>query len=286
MDFCQCTATCKISKKHYKKAGKMYLNKWSNIRDNWVRSYKQFKRNERSGSGANKFKIYIYHEQLRFLEKVVDKRPTISSLSKENDISEEENGRSIIDKFCDAIENENTAEETVSIKFNSKSPMSSKTTLPKTKNKKTDDFEDRILNIIETQETPREQNVINPHMSFFESILPSIKHFNEDETFDFRISVMNLIKSIKKRNVIGQSTPNPQPTNIYGTSCMSQNYQSEFHNTNLHSIPASPTVNLQNYIRSFQSAAASSDSTFISPVPSVSTSYSDYSEKTSEYNNN
>jgi len=265
----------------------MYLNKWSNIRDNWVRSYKQFKRNERSGSGANKSKKYIYHEQLRFLEKVVDKRPTISSLSKENDISEEENDRSIIDEFCDAVENENTAEETVSIKFNSKSSMSSKTTLPKAKKKKTDDFEDRILNIIETQETPREQNVINPHMSFFESILPSIKHFNEDETFDFRIGVMNLIKSIKKRNVIGHSTPaNPEPTNIYNTSCMSQNYQSEFLNTNLHSIPASPTVNLQNYIRSFQSAAASSDSTFISPIPSVSTSYSDYSETTSEYNNN
>ncbi|KAL4123453.1 hypothetical protein QTP88_015631 [Uroleucon formosanum] len=180
----------------------MYLNKWSNIRDNWVRPYKQFKRNERSGSGANKSKKYIYHEQLRFLEKVVDKRPTISSLSKENDISEEENNRSIIDEFCDAIENKNTAEETVSIKFNSKSPMSSKTTLPKTKNKKKDDFEDRILNIIETQETPH-------------------------ETFDFRIGVMNLIKSIKKRNVIGHSTPNPQPTNIssFRVTCNSSNVE-------------------------------------------------------------
>jgi len=188
--------------------------------------------------------------------------------------------RSIINEFCDAIENENTAEAIVS-----KSLMSSKTTVPKGKKKKTDDFEDRILNIIETQEIPREQNFINPHMSFFESILPSIKHFNEDETFDFRIGVMNLIKSIKKRNVTDHSTPNPQPINMYNTSCMSQNYQPEFVNTNLHSIPASPTINLQNYIRSYQGAAASSDSTFISPVPSVSTSYSDYSETTSEYNN-
>jgi len=83
-------------------------------------------------------------------------------------------------------------------------------------------------------------------MSFFESILPSIKHFNEDETFDFRIGVMNLVKSIKKRNVTGHSTSNPQPINMHNTSCMSLNYQPELVNTNLHSIPASPTINLQN----------------------------------------
>ncbi|CAI6352399.1 unnamed protein product [Macrosiphum euphorbiae] len=110
----------------------MYLSKWSNIRDNWVRSYKQFKRNERSGSGANKSKKYIFHKQLKFLEKVVDQRTTISSLSKDNANSEEDNDhRSIINECCDAIENENTAEATVS-----KSVMSSKTTLPKGKKEK------------------------------------------------------------------------------------------------------------------------------------------------------
>ncbi|XP_060872763.1 uncharacterized protein LOC132946719 [Metopolophium dirhodum] len=102
------------SEKYKDDIRKMYLNKWSNIRDNWVRSYKQFKSNERSGSGANKSKKYIFHEQLRFLEKVVDQRPTISSLAKKNDNSEEDNDRSIINECCYAIENENTAEATVS----------------------------------------------------------------------------------------------------------------------------------------------------------------------------
>lgn len=39
---------------------------------------------------------------------------------------------------------------------------------------------------------------INPDRSFFESILPSISDFTEDQKLDFRCEVLNLIKRMKK----------------------------------------------------------------------------------------
>lgn len=39
---------------------------------------------------------------------------------------------------------------------------------------------------------------LNPDRSFFESILPSISDFTEDQKLDFRCEVLNLIKRIKR----------------------------------------------------------------------------------------
>lgn len=121
-------------------------------------------------------------------------------MATETENTEEKNDNdNIVQQFYENIdqENENIAEETVS-----KSSRSSKTTLPKAKKKKTDDFENRILNILETEEIPHEKKKINPHMSFFESILPSVENFDEDNTFEFRIEVMNLIRSIKNKMLL------------------------------------------------------------------------------------
>lgn len=49
-----------------------------------MRSYKNYKENERSGAGINKSRKYIYHEQVRFLEKVTESRETTSSINLED----------------------------------------------------------------------------------------------------------------------------------------------------------------------------------------------------------
>jgi hypothetical protein len=61
--------------------------------------------------------------------------------------------------------------------------------------RKVDDFEVRILAAIEKPQ----QNPTDPHQLFFDSILSSVTHFNDDETLEFRMGVLQLIKTIKRR---------------------------------------------------------------------------------------
>jgi hypothetical protein len=41
-----------------------------------------------------------------------------------------------------------------------------------------------------------EGNQPNRHLSFFEGIIPSLQNFNEEETFEFQMGVLQLIANL------------------------------------------------------------------------------------------
>ena len=69
-----------------------------------------------------------------------------------------------------------------------------------------DEFELRIMKALE------EGNQQNRHLSFFKGIIPSFQNFNEEETLEFQIGVLQLIAKIKHRNPSNFSS---QPLPVY-----------------------------------------------------------------------
>lgn len=65
---------------------------------------------------------------MRFLEKVVDQRPTVSSLAESSKPEENNHNENVINQFYDQIESENTTNVSAS-----KSTVSTKIILPKGK---------------------------------------------------------------------------------------------------------------------------------------------------------
>lgn len=60
------------------------------------------------------------------------------------------------------------------------------------KKRKADDIEVKMLKLLEGE---KEQN---RHISFFHGVLPSLNEFDEEQTLEFQIGVLQLIKKIKK----------------------------------------------------------------------------------------
>jgi hypothetical protein len=58
--------------------------------------------------------------------------------------------------------------------------------------RKVDEVELRMLKALES-----EQQEPNRHLSLFEGILPSTQHFDEDQTTEFQLGVLNVIKTLK-----------------------------------------------------------------------------------------
>jgi len=67
------------------------------------------------------------------------------------------------------------------------------------------EYELRIMKALE------EGNQSNRHLSFFKGIIPSLQNFNEEETLEFQMGVLQLIANIKHRkpsNFSSQGTTN------------------------------------------------------------------------------
>lgn len=175
----------------------MITTKWQNIRDAFIRSLKN-----RSGQGYTK--KYIYSDQLKFLLKIVQKDDTESSINESELFKKVDDIEKNIENDIESLSNEIM-----------QSPEHSKSTIKKNKRQLLDDALDReILKSLKATPTPPDEDE-----SFFNSVLPSIKKMSEDEKFDFRIGVLNLIQSIKKSN---QAIQNQRVTPLKCNSDLSE----------------------------------------------------------------
>ncbi|KAG8313147.1 hypothetical protein J6590_010240 [Homalodisca vitripennis] len=145
-----------------------------------------------SGAGASKLRKYIYHEALQFLEKVRVHAETTSNIQGEGqqDDTVDESG----------VDSQNTQQTTNTVPNTVYKPSN---VVPK-KKKKMDDFELRMLKVVET---PQQDG--DGHLSFFKGIIPSISKFSEPQIVEFQLGVLQLLQKMQ------QTTPPTQvPHNI------------------------------------------------------------------------
>lgn len=155
--------------------------KWINVKDAWLKSCKLKSKNIRK-------RKYIYNDQLQFLTKVADLNETTSSIdyqgNQNSNHSTDEEGKKALHQFVKPVLEEL---EPVHQRLANKNESCLR--------RKTEEFDIRLSVGVDT-----DPKVEDPRLMFFKGILPSIKHFNNDQFIDFQIGVLQLIKNISSQN--------------------------------------------------------------------------------------
>lgn len=185
------------------------MKKWSNIRDSFQRSERNFKKSMKSGSAKQPKKTYIYGEQLKFLKKTVTPHDTDDSFPDSGKCAQEQEVSGNSDNENGQVSNNSSdiAESVASGSASFKKPEQQK------RNKrKADPVELELLSVIKKKDR---------HTSFFAGITPSLNTFDDDDVIEFQLKVLQIVSEIKKRkkndNLTNQNTaclPNPNPNDI------------------------------------------------------------------------
>lgn len=154
------------------------MSKWSNIRDTFIKSLKT-----KSGQAAKK--KYVYSDNLQFLLKTVTPDETDSSIPTQPDSEDRPESQQSSTSHLDQ-----------SFPSTSKSTQESK---KRTGTKRLNTVDAEILKAI--QATPAESDLVDDDRAFMMSLLPTVKKLNDDDKFEFRIEVMQLLRSFKNRRL-------------------------------------------------------------------------------------
>ncbi|XP_033608610.1 uncharacterized protein LOC117282561 isoform X2 [Cryptotermes secundus] len=186
------------------------VSKWRTVRDNYVRNLK--KQSIKLGSEAKKVKTYIHGEQLSFLKKSLEPRPTCSTMDTQPDSPENE---------CHG-DNRETEE-------GYRTPTANETMvppqqLPSSRKRKLTDVERSFITFMESHSTKEATPQEDEDLAFFYSLLPTIKSLTPNEKFTFRMESMKLLQNLKQARSFPPSLPPYQgytsrpPSNTSATS--------------------------------------------------------------------
>lgn len=197
------------------------VRKWRNIKDTYLKTLKKLK----SGSGCNKGRQYLYAKQLSFLRRTCLITKTKSSLKPEQPVSDEDNEelRAATELNC------NQNNQPSNINFNNT-------------HKRKRDLQSSQLAFMHASVPSSTITTVqcNPNQSFFESLVPILNGFTEEEVIDFRMEVLSLIKRMQMARKNSAQTANSPNLNFMG-------YPSHpgTHNTNMthpHQLPSNFTL--------------------------------------------
>lgn len=164
-----------MPRKSQRAIDKEVLKKWTNIKDGFSRWHR--KCNELIRLGSNKtIKKYVYYDHISFLLK--------NMVSNQDELTFEDN---------DPLQVEEGTLSDVPTKR-----LKLETSTFEIKPSPTR-LESELSNTFEASPSPSYQSSTNRHMAFFSSVLPSIENFDDDQFCDFQIGVLQLIRSLKRR---------------------------------------------------------------------------------------
>lgn len=148
-----------------------------------MKSVKKQKDEKRSGSSAKPSRLYLYHNQMCFLKKIMDS--TTAQESAEDGPIEQNKEAHQVEKREKNLFNKSPANQ----------PRISGTQ-KKRKSDPTHELDAKMLKFIDHQilQTPRNEE--NRHLSIFKSLLPSVSSLNEDQILEFQAGVISLLQNI------------------------------------------------------------------------------------------
>jgi hypothetical protein len=150
--------------------GQLVSGKWQNVRDCFIKSLKK-----KSGQAISK--NYIYHDNLQFLMKIVQKDDTVSSLERCQplpDSGDEKQEETVVE-----VQSQDEAKITCN---------------PRKRRRLQQDIEREMLKALRDVNTAQDEDE-----AFFASLIPSVKRMSADEKSDFRIIVLQTIKDFDNR---------------------------------------------------------------------------------------
>jgi hypothetical protein len=221
-----------------------------------MKSIKKQKDEKRSGSSAKPSRLYLYHNQMCFLKKIMDS--TTAQESTEDGPIEQNEGSHQTDEREKNLFNVSPANQ-----------PSISGTQKKHKSDPSRELDAKMLKFIDHQiQTPRNEE--NHHLSFFKGLLPIMSSLNEDQTLEFQAGVISLLQNIKKKT--SQYAYNDQ-NNLQTPTPMQHNYPWP----NYSQLPQQRQPHFQNII--VHQPQASPESVISAPVSVMSTT----SQESEEY---
>ncbi|XP_043483602.1 uncharacterized protein LOC122512050 [Leptopilina heterotoma] len=175
---------------------KSIMNKWANLRDCFKRSMKNTNGSKKSGSGASRVQKYVFHDALSFLSKVYQSTATVDSFNSADDFQEDSEIRNL-EFSSQNMEMSQGMEEDSSMESQKKSKF-----VNKKRRVTKDEFEAKLLKALESDDRKS-----NPHMSFFQGVIPHLEKFSSEEVLQFQMGVLQLISTINERK--NYQAPNP-----------------------------------------------------------------------------
>ncbi|KAM3962916.1 uncharacterized protein ACR2FA_003013 [Aphomia sociella] len=180
--------------------GELILNKWTNIRDTFVKSLK-------TKMGKPKRK-YLLHQHLKFLTKVVTNDEDSLELAddasnsylKQEEPEDETVAESISARKKSKLEDsadDYIATESLNNTHNTRKRSKRVEYKEEDVFANTREFENNsALNFVEVEEV-NDPRVMNEDEAFFASLLPTVVKYNEDERLEFRIQVLAVMKRLR-----------------------------------------------------------------------------------------
>lgn len=169
--------------------------KWWNIRDGFIKCRKKQKVSK-SRDVTSKLKKYLYSNQLQFLINETKESPSDKTLEVTVECTSQEERNEIVENF--------------------KKPRLG------TRKRKLDPAQLKMITFLEEIE--------NRHMSFFKGIIPSLNNFDEDQTIQFQMDVLQLISNIKREKSSNQQQVGTTSHSFRAFGNLSQSFYSQSNN--------------------------------------------------------
>lgn len=172
------------------------MKKWKNLKDNFM---KNMKKQSKSGQAAESGRRYIYARQLSFLKQAGATIETQSSIEGADNATNGHDGQMNFD--------ESNFEDSNFVSEEEPTPNRPPRYNPSSK-KRRNDLESALIDFMQTPIPVPVPSDPSGDRAFFESILPSVKSFTEEQKLNFRCEVLNLIKRMRASQKSGLGTRN------------------------------------------------------------------------------
>lgn len=187
------------------------MKKWRNIKDNYIKSHKKWRRTNR--------RKYIFHKHLTFLDGTLDVHEMRTAWSSDTGESQLPGPLSTLEDTREDVNADSCADMKPNISFIvtkvEKPDISEECMLPDSlsssaayveENPYGDSFSNEPRDSVpkpnsDTEITNHTSGEENRHMLFFKSVLPSLKDFTDDDTLALQAAVICAIRDIKRECV-------------------------------------------------------------------------------------
>lgn len=199
------------------------MKRWKHLRDAFVKGKKKDEDSKQSGSQAIKKRKYIFNDELQFLAKIYSERSTEESFSNEDGYNKDEDDV-ILEEQEDSVQLVPTKVATVA---ETSATGIKKPAQVKRARKKLDEVDLKIIKAIENSQKEIKQD---SKLSFFQSLLPHVNKFNDNEWLQCQVDFLQVISKINNRNP--SPAPSPRHHDLYNQSTSQLQVPSQHSNFN------------------------------------------------------
>lgn len=186
-------------------AGKEIMKRWKHLRDAFVKCKKKDEESKQSGSQASKKRKYIFNDELQFLAKIYSERSTEESFSNEDGDNKDEDDV-ILEEQEDSVQLVSTKDGTVAETSAAGIKKPAQVKHNRKQHKKLDEVDLKIIKAIDNSQKEIKKD---SKLSFFESLLPHVNKFNDNEWLQCQVEFLQVISKMNNRN----PPPAPAPRN-------------------------------------------------------------------------